>query len=301
MAFTAWLLSSGAQGTAVATDLGFPVAVLALLAATFGMPGKAAPDDDANLTSAARDLARQVGSREATQQQKFLADTGKGQPADVGFAQPKPVAWRSDGGTRTGSLKNIQTFYTKLGLGRLVIIGEAGAGKTVLANQLLLDLLTPALSKNPAAGSTLTVPVRLSLPSFDPGDGSQADQSAVLSARLDAWITSHLTDVYGSPPRTADTLLQHGRILPVLDGLDEMDPATTEPTRASAVIRALNHPVGVEPRPVVITCRSDRYQQLASAEWDAPRLPDSPSNRMDVWKGEVIASTEEELLTGIQG
>jgi hypothetical protein len=34
--------------------------------------------------------------------------------------------------------------------------------------------------------------------------------------------------------------------------------------------------------------------------WGAPKLPDSPSNRMDVWKGEVIASTEEELLTGIQ-
>ena len=29
--------------------------------------------------------------------------------------------------------------------------------------------------------------------------------------------------------------------------------------------------------------------------------PDSPSIRMDVWKGEVIASTEEELLSGIQG
>ncbi len=35
-------------------------------------------------------------------------------------------------------------------------------------------------------------------------------------------------------------------------------------------------------------------------DWGAPKLPDSPSNRMDVWKGEVIASTEEELLTGIQ-
>ena len=35
--------------------------------------------------------------------------------------------------------------------------------------------------------------------------------------------------------------------------------------------------------------------------WSAPKLPDSPSNRMDVWKGEVIAPTEEELLSGIQG
>jgi hypothetical protein len=31
--------------------------------------------------------------------------------------------------------------------------------------------------------------------------------------------------------------------------------------------------------------------------WSAPKLPDSPSNRMDVWKGEVIAPAEEELLT----
>jgi hypothetical protein len=34
--------------------------------------------------------------------------------------------------------------------------------------------------------------------------------------------------------------------------------------------------------------------------WGAPKPPDSPSIRMDVWKGEVIASTEEELLSRIQ-
>src|SRR6266851_557191 len=37
------------------------------------------------------------------------------------------------------------------------------------------------------------------------------------------------------------------------------------------------------------------------ATWGAPKLPDNPSNRMDVWKGEVIAPAEEELLSGIQG
>jgi len=35
----------------------------------------------------------------------------------------------------------------------------------------------------------------------------------------------------------------------------------------------------------------------AGITWGAPRLPDSPSIRMVVWKGEVIASTEEELLS----
>ncbi len=265
VAVTWWMLSSGASGTAVATDLGFPLAVLSLLAAIFGVPGKEA-SDDAELAAAARGLARDVGGREGTQQQRLLADTGKPQPSDVGFVQPKLVSWRTDGGARIGSLKNIQTFYTKLSLGRLVILGEAGAGKTVLANQLLLDLVTPQLSQKSPREPTLTVPVRLSLPSFDPSDDAHDNQPAILSARLDAWIISHLTDVYGLTPRTADALLQNGRILPILDGLDEMDPATANPARASAVIRALNHPVGGAPRPVVITCRADRYQQLASTD-----------------------------------
>jgi hypothetical protein len=38
-----------------------------------------------------------------------------------------------------------------------------------------------------------------------------------------------------------------------------------------------------------------------AGRWSAPSFPDSPSIRVEVWKGEVIASTEEELLTGIQG
>ena len=41
-------------------------------------------------------------------------------------------------------------------------------------------------------------------------------------------------------------------------------------------------------------------QRTDADNWGAPKLPDSPSIRMDVWKGEVIASTEEELLSGIQ-
>jgi hypothetical protein len=86
------MLSSGASGTAVATDLGFPLAVLSLLAAIFGVPGKDA-SDDAKLAAATRGLARDVGSREGMQQQRFLADTGEPQPSDIGFAQPKLVSW----------------------------------------------------------------------------------------------------------------------------------------------------------------------------------------------------------------
>jgi hypothetical protein len=43
------------------------------------------------------------------------------------------------------------------------------------------------------------------------------------------------------------------------------------------------------------------HARLPRAAWGAPKLPDSPSIRMDVWKGKVIASIEEELLSRIPG
>jgi hypothetical protein len=95
------------------------------------VPWQKAPGDHATLTAAARALARDVGEREAAEQQKLLADTGESQPADVGYAQPDLQFWRTDGGAQHGSLGTINTFYAGLHHGWLVILGEAGAGKTV--------------------------------------------------------------------------------------------------------------------------------------------------------------------------
>ena len=174
------------------------------------MPWQKAPGDHATLTAAARALARDVGEREAAEQQKLLADTGESQPADVGYAQPDLQFWRTDGGAQHGSLGTINTFYAGLHHGWLVILGEAGAGKTVLANQLLIDLISTLPPGDPPPGTTLTIPVRLSLPSFDPGDDPRHTQPATLSGRLDTWITRRLTAVHGLSPRTAHTLLQQG-------------------------------------------------------------------------------------------
>ena len=67
-------------------------------------------------------------------------------------------------------------------------------------------------------------------------------------------------------------------------------PAT--PGQLAAIVTVLASDTGVRLTPALST---------RPPPWSAPRLPDSPSIRMDVWKGKVIASTEEELLTGIQG
>jgi hypothetical protein len=257
---TAWLLAGGARGVAIATVLCFTIAVLALGADVFDVSWHKTLTTHAGLAAAARALARQVGQREAAEQQKFLADVGQSQPANVRFIQPDLVYWRTDGGEQHGTLSNIAAYYISLHHGRLLILGDAGAGKTVLANQLLIDLVKNLPASDPPPGGTLTVPVRLSLPAFDPG-GDHADV-AVLASGLNAWISGCLTTVYGIAPAAADALVGGGWILPVLDGLDEMDPASGPPTRARAVIRALNHPAGPSPRPVVLTCRTTRYQGL---------------------------------------
>lgn len=266
VAVTWWMLADSSTGTTYAVVLTFTVAVLTLAVATFGTPWQLPTYDHAQLVAAARDLARDVGTREGIEQQKFLADTGVSKPANIGYMQPELISWRIDGGLKIGSLTDIRTFYDILSLGRLVILGNPGAGKTVLANQLLLDIIHEFLKSEPESQSSGAVPVRLSISSFDPGDNPQGAQPGLLSSRLDAWIAHYLTDAYGLPPRIARVLVQKGWILPVLDGLDEVDIAEANPTHAAAVIRALNYPVGGVPRPVVITCRTDRYEKLTEIQ-----------------------------------
>jgi hypothetical protein len=272
-AVTLWMLRRGNQGTATATVLSFSVSVLALTVAIISVRWQGVTDEHKALAESARALARDVRIREADQQQKFLADTGQPRPANVGFKQPALVRWRSDGGRRYGSMDDIKIFYAGLRHGRLVILGPAGAGKTVLANQLLLDIIAlfPAGSSLPS--NPFQVPVRISLASFNPGDHLDNTPSAQTRFRLDEWIVSYLADVHGLAPWTARTLLKQGWILPILDGLDEMDSTSQNPDRAAAVIRSLNHPTDGTLRPVVITCRTERYEQLATSHYAAGRQP----------------------------
>jgi NACHT domain-containing protein len=265
-----WLLSRGGRGADIATVLSFSVSVLALAVAILGIRWQQAPtDENGRLADAARALSRDVRESEADQQQKFLADTGQPRPANVGFRQPALVRWRSDGGKRQGSMEDIKIFYGGLRHGRLVILGPGGAGKTVLANQLLLDLIGSGTPGGSLPAGPSQVPVRISLASFNSGDDLDNVPAAQTRIRLDEWIASYLTDVHGLTPRVARALLQQGWILPILDGLDEMDSGGGTPRRAAAVIRCLNHPVGGILAPVVITCRTDRYEQLATS-YDGP-------------------------------
>jgi hypothetical protein len=274
---TWWLLAAGASGGAIATVLSLTVAVLMGAAQLFGVTLQ--PPEPAKLAAEARKLAGAVRQQENAEQNLFLADSAEGKPADVIVVPPEQwswqaeqVVWRSADGEHSGSLGDIAGLYagsdTQAGIsnGRLVILGDAGAGKTVLANQLLLDLAAPLVAADPPPGARRRVPVRLSLPAFDPGasDGQTTD-SKIVASRLDAWIADQLEDAFGLSPRVASALVAEGWILPILDGLDEMDPDKGDAVRAVATVRALNSPASGGVRPVVVTCRNDRYKQLAAA------------------------------------
>lgn len=154
-------------------------------------------------------------------------------------------------GDFTSASAELAEGYRQIPSGRLVVLGQPGAGKTVLATMLSLGLLAEREAGAP-------VPVLLAVSTWDP-----------VSESLDDWIVGTLaTAYYGGRPDIPKRLLNQRRLLPILDGLDEMPEAS----RRSAV-RALNETCG-EDRGVVLTCRSVEYQDVI--EGGSPALRRAP-------------------------
>ncbi|MFD7531943.1 NACHT domain-containing protein [Streptomyces sp. NPDC059849] len=122
-----------------------------------------------------------------------------------------------------GPLDRIVEVYRKVPSRRLVVLGEAGAGKTILALRFVLDWLCAPVPGDP-------VPVIFSLGSWDP------------ATSLYDWMCSQLVrdypDLNVPAPNgrsLADALLHGHQILPVLDGFDEIAEDWQ-----SAALRAIN-------------------------------------------------------------
>ncbi|MBP2706901.1 NACHT domain-containing protein [Microbispora sp. RL4-1S] len=150
---------------------------------------------------------------------------------------------RFDG--RTDRMPEMAGRFRKLARRRLVILGEAGMGKTTLAVLLLRELL-----REPQPGDP--VPVLLSMSGWDPA-----------AEPVHRWLGRRLRENYPAlrapefGPDAARGLVTYHRILPVLDGLDEL-PDVMRPK----VINALNAAWTVES--VILTCRTADYLTAVS-------------------------------------
>ena len=192
----------------------------------------------------------------------------------LGDPEPMPVRWQlasrsmmdypqviADGGALVfaGSSERIDLLaeaFRGLCRRRLVITGGSGTGKTTLAVQLLLDLLDLRFHAHPEDDAHLEhpVPVLFSLVDWIPD-----------KQQLQDWLSERLRRDYPALRffglDAAAKLVERGRILPVLDGLDEVDAV-----RRARIITALNASLDYVPG-LILTSRRDEFKSaLADAE-----------------------------------
>ncbi len=151
-------------------------------------------------------------------------------------------SWLNIGGEveLDGRLDQVVEVHRKVGSRRLVVLGRAGSGKTVLTTRFVLDLLKANDMADP-------VPVIFSLGSWHPERVGLRDWMAEQLIRDHPYL--------GAPGPSGGTvaaaLVDAQRVLPVLDGFDEIATGLHRPA-----LNALN----TTTLPLLLTSRVDEYR-----------------------------------------
>ncbi|MEU0917900.1 helix-turn-helix domain-containing protein [Streptomyces cyaneofuscatus] len=219
-------------------------------------PGHRAPPVPEALADAVRDLATEVRRRwRREEEQRRVHDPF-----------PLPVRWTSAPAALVDRAENIQRLgpgeelgrvdldgdlrstahvYRRIPSGRLVVLGRAGSGKSVLTIRLALDLLDPAAPYG-------RVPVIFSVGSWDPSATALRDWMIGRLLR----DHPHLSRRSSGGATLAAALIDADLVLPVLDGFDEI----AEGLRPEA-LDALN----ASSLPLVLTSRREEYAEAVRA------------------------------------
>ena len=244
-------LDIAAIGLALALSLGLPA--LWLTVAGYLQPGGSAQVSELTLAHVADQLAIAVGAQwEAEARIRRLndpwplpiswtaADTTLTDDWDLlervarsGAGWPRPAdpgVWAAGPHELAAGDNELVSVLARVPTGRLVVLGEPGAGKTTLVVRLVLDLLARRQSGEP-------VPVLVPVASWDPEED------------LHKWLSAQVGKGTG-----LGSLLKAGLILPILDGLDEL-PAET---RQAAIIKI--NDVLRPGEQLIVTCREEQYR-----------------------------------------
>ncbi|MER5794099.1 hypothetical protein [Streptomyces sp. NPDC001980] len=214
-----------------------------------------APDrTGAGWDAAAGRLAQAVRGEVARRRRQLLG--GDKKAINVAFTTVPQGGRDAERAWPRGDFASIADYLEALVPRRLVITGGPGAGKTLLAHELVHRLLGDQTYGGP-------VPVPLGLSDWD------------TSVPFPDWFTARMArDYLDGSDSTAWELLGTGRIMPVLDGLDELDPPGGGQSRAAAALERLQTFEG----PLVLTCRAAEHERLSRA---GHRLPDCATVRIE--------------------
>lgn len=136
--------------------------------------------------------------------------------------------------------------------GKLLILGEPGSGKTTLLLKLLRELL-PRASQD----ELHPMPVLFLLSSW-----------SVRKPELEDWLIQELNTKYDIPRQMASMWVANHAILPLLDGLDEVE----EHARAACIHAINTYQDAHSMNPLVVCCRRADYEQVITRSQHKLRL-----------------------------
>jgi tetratricopeptide (TPR) repeat protein len=203
--------------------------------------------------------------------------------------------------------------------GYLLILGEPGAGKSTSLLDLALELVIRA-----EADSNQRIPVVIDLSdwqptvpsfwnkiptrlSFNSRKNSSTETSSAWS--ISDFVTYKVSKTYNCPSKQIEELINQRRLIPLLDGLDEVRPEHQQDC-VQAIQQWLSSP-DLCPRELALCCRREQYEayseKLELEIGGAVYLKDltdeqiqlflNDANRVELW--ESLAS-DENLLTLIR-
>ena len=203
-----------------------------------------------DLDSIVRDLLIKVSDDESNQRARLLNFAS--QPAYPRLVAAKEsYSYRERAQPESCRWQDTFRAFWRSESKRLVILGSPGAGKTLL----LLDLVAQS------------------------ADLLGEDRPALIRVNIAQWRTNQTfydffvhkaSSERGIPPQIISALLRRQRIIPLLDGMDELDAEQSEkPERGLEIISRLNaatsgeYPINA---PIILTCRTSYFDKLEQSQ-----------------------------------
>jgi NACHT domain len=148
-----------------------------------------------------------------------------------------------------GTHFNLYDSYRGIRAGRLLIIGKPGSGKSIAAYTLVIDILERGLGEP----FDKSVPIPVAVIGWD----GEKD--------LSEWLIGQIVDGYRIVRPVARRLVKEGYILPVLDGLNEVDADAGQEV-SSRIMEKLNESAdarAIAQGALIVTCQSGAYRSLS--------------------------------------